>query len=132
MEKITRTIKKAYLWKNGLGWIHLVFEFEEGDNWSFGHINEGLNFEILNCFLGCCDSINTFVGKTITLTCKYPECLQDGIIEFDTVGYWDKKDLHIVINIDKKKEELRKKYQEFLDLKKADDDRKAQESQQKS
>lgn len=113
MEEIERTVKEAKLLKNALGWIHLVFTFEEGDSWWIPHLNEGLNFEILDYFLGCGDDLSTFVGKKVTLKCKYPGCLQSGIISFDTVDQWKNETRHVEINVDEKLSELSEKYEKM-------------------
>jgi len=113
MDEIKRTVKEVKLHRNALGWFNLFFFFEEGDCWSVTHLNEGFNFKILNHFFGCGDDLNTFVGNTVTLKCKYSDCLQDGIISFDRVDYRDKTPKHITIDIDKLKVELSEKYEEM-------------------
>lgn len=113
MKEIKRTVKEAYLMRNALGWIHLVFKFEEGDSWSIPHLNEGLNFMILDYFLGCGDDLSIFVGKTVTLKCKYPECLQSGIISFDTIDQWKNEIRHVEVNVDEKLSELSEKYEKM-------------------
>lgn len=113
MEEIKRTVKEVKLFKNALGWIHLVFIFEEGDSWSIPHLNEGLNFEILDYFLACGDDLNSFVGKTVTLKCRYSKCLQKGIISFDTFDQEKNETRHVEINVDKKMSELSEKYEKM-------------------
>ena len=113
MEEIKRTVKEAYLRKDALGCINLVFNFEEGDSWSIPRLDEGLNFKILGYFLRYGDDLSIFVGKTVILKCKYPERLQSGIISFDTIDQRKNETRHIEINVDEKLSELSEKYEKM-------------------
>jgi len=114
-----KTIKRANLWVDGFGQLTMGFAFEEDENdkgaeegyWLITHLNEGYNYRILDWLLGETDcSLLSFKGMTITLR---GECAiedhQDGEVSFDDGKTW--------FNINKKKEELDKKYHEDHNLK---------------
>jgi hypothetical protein len=111
---LKKVITNTNLWVNGLGWLTLVFSFEEDgtfnklprDDWTITHLNEGYNYEIIDWLLSSLDSsLNSLKGKTVILRGKAVEHRQNGEISFDNGQTW--------FNIDKKKAELGKKWEKY-------------------
>lgn len=106
MKTLKRKIKKVELFKNVAGRLTLYFTFEEGDHWSIIHLNEGLNFNLLDDFIDKGENLNTLVGKNITIKSKNPAFHKDGTIGFERVDK-SKKKVFVLIDVDKRKEELK-------------------------
>ena len=101
-----KKVTRVWLGKSATNYLNLCFYFEDGSKYWIMHLNECLNFEILNYLLvNDHGSLDAFVGKTVKVSGS-----EDGIIEFDTIEPWFEKPEHIVVNVTDLKAKLYEKY----------------------
>lgn len=108
-------IESINLELNVLGWINLRFRLRGGKSYEITHLNEGLNFELLELLLfkfrGADSeemSLNRFVGKDIyikldDLNNETTQYLQNGEISFDGENF---------VNINEEKRKFNKRDKE--------------------
>ena len=104
-----KTVKRVWLGKSVTNYLNLCFYFEDGSKYWITHLNEYLNFKILNYLLvNDHGSLDAFVGKTIKVSDS-----ENGVIEFDTIEPLFEKPEHIVVNV---RDLKRKFFEEYIKM----------------